>query len=128
MASYMHYLSDKQDFWNRCGYALKPEYENEIMRPWLSWSVVYFNVKFLDIDNFATLGPVWPLHVKHAHLAPPRWPSRGDICLGQIAVSSEEGREVEGGGRGLVRVLFNVEESGQLACILIISVDIDSYP
>ena len=59
---------------------------------------------------------------------PPQCPSCGDLCLGQIAVSSEEGREVEGGGRGLVRVLFNVEESGQLACILIISVNIDSYP
>ena len=58
--------------------------------------------------------------------APPQCPSCGDLCLGQIAVSSEEGREGEGGG--LVRVLFNVEESGQLACILIISVDIDSYP
>ena len=46
---------------------------------------------------------------------PPQCPSGGDLCLGQIAVSSEEGREGEGGG--LVRVLFYVNENGQLANI-----------
>ena len=40
----------------------------------------------------------------HASRAAPL-SSGGDLCLGQIAVSSENGRDGKGGG-GLVRVLF----------------------